>query len=124
MKRKEKGRREEREKKRKLSLSTTMIKREMWQRQRSFIIRERESARKEASRTYIKFFIRCTRGKVNCAPPPPPAPANSPKLPPLSLTLKNTTTTTFTLFSVFEHWQCLPPRHLFFLFVVMYAYIL
>ena len=69
MKRKEKGRREEREKKRKLSLSTTMIKREMWQRQRNFIIQERESARKEVSRTYLRFFIRRIPGKVNCPPP-------------------------------------------------------
>ena len=41
-------------------------------RQRNFIW-ERESARKEVSTTYLRFFMRCIRGKVNCtvAPPPP-----------------------------------------------------
>ena len=76
MKRKEKGRREEREKRRKLTLSTTMIKREMWQRQRNFIIRERKSARKEVSRTHLSFsyvfFLR--EGKL--PQPPPAAPPN------------------------------------------------
>ena len=113
MKRKEKGRREERKKRRKLSLSTAIFKREMWQRQRNFIIRERESARKEGSRTYLRFFIRCIRGKVNCPPPPPPA--KFPEIASFIPHIENTTTTTtFTLFSVFEHWQCLtppPPPH-------------
>ena len=64
----------------------------VWQRRRNFIIRERESVRKEVSTTHLRFFIRCIRGKVHWRPPPPP---NSPKLPPLSLTLKNTSTTSF-----------------------------
>ena len=46
----------------------SIIKRE---RQRNFI-RERESARKEVSTTYLRFFMRCIRGKVNCTVPPPP----------------------------------------------------
>ena len=84
----------------------SIIKRE---RQRKFIW-ERKSARKEVSTTYLRFFMRSIRGEVNCtAPAPPPQKKKSPKLLPLSLMLKNTTTTTFTLFSVFEHWQCLPP---------------
>lgn len=92
-------------------------------RQRNFIW-ERESARKEVSTTYLRFFMRCIRGKVNCTvPPPPPKKKNSLKLPALPLTLKTTNTTTFSLFSVFQHWQCLSPRHPLFLFVVMYAYI-
>ena len=120
MKWNEKGRREERKKRRKWAYpQLSIIKRE---RQRNFI-RERESARKEVCTTYLKFFMRCIRGKVNCTVPPPPKKNNSLKLPPLPLTLKTTNTTTFSVFSVFQHWQCLSPRHPLFLFVVMYAYI-
>ena len=92
-------------------------------RQRNFIW-ERESARKEVSTTYLRFFMRCIRGsKLHSPPPPPPKKKKFPQLPPLPLTLKTTNTTTFSLFSVFQHWQCLSPRHPLFLFVVMYAYI-
>ena len=121
MKWKEKGRREERKKRRKWAYpQRSIIKRE---RQRNFLW-ERESARKEVSTTYLRVFMRCIRGKVNCTvPPPPPKKKKFPQLPPLPLTLKTTNTTTFCLFSVFQHWQCLSPRHPLFLFVVMYAHI-
>ena len=119
MKWNEKGKREERKKTRKWAYpQLSIIKRE---RQRNFLW-ERESARKEVSTTYLRFFMRCIRGKVNCTvPPPPPKKKKFPQLPPLPLTLKTTNTTTFSLFSVFQHWQCLSPRHP--LFVVMYAHI-
>ena len=122
MKWNEKGRREERKKRRKWAYpQLSIIKRE---RQRNFLW-ERESARKEVSTTYLRFFMRCIRGKVHTVPPPPPPPKKKkfPQLPPLPLTLKTTNTTTFCLFSVFQHWQCLSPRHPLFLFVVMYAHI-
>ena len=120
-----KGRKKEEEKKEKTGEKwaypqLSIIKRE---RQRNFI-RERESARKEVCTTYLRFFMRCIRGKVNCTvPPPPPKKKKIPQLPPLPLTLKTTNTTTFSLFSVFQHWQCLSSRHPLFLFVVIYVYI-
>ena len=69
MKWNEKGRREERKKRRKWAYpQLSIIKRE---RQRNFLW-ERESARKEVSTTYLRVFMRCIRGKVNCTVPPPP----------------------------------------------------
>ena len=106
-----KGRKKEGEKKEKTGEKwaypqLSIIKRE---RQRNFIW-ERESARKEVCTTYLRFFMRCIRGKVKfTVPPPPPRKKNSLKLPSLPLTLKTTNTTTFSLFSVFQHWQCLSP---------------
>ena len=63
MKRKEKREKKRGEKWAHPQLS--IIKRE---RQRNFIW-ERESARTEVSTTYLKFFMRCIRGEVNCKVP-------------------------------------------------------
>lgn len=82
---------------------------------------------KRWARPNLGFSCVVFAGKYTAQSPPPPPPPqrkkNSLKLPPLPLTLKTTNTTTFSLFSVFQHWQCLSSRHPLFLFVVMYVYI-